>query len=134
MCARLIEKVEQVDYHRNGVGGDGFWVVKFLQVADPVDPDCSQSNIPQPMLAVVFDTGDCSVAVFNRNLLKQDNIDFMENSYRGDYFARELCQAINRRSYAQDLKRGLLSATALEHLPFKPCGLGGDYLHPEVWE
>ena len=88
--------IEAVAHHRNGVGGNGFFVVTF---AEPRDE--------RRMLGVVFDnpedpdgerpaafTGYC--AVFNRVLLAQDVIAFAENSWRGDYYEEALRRGIVR--------------------------------------
>jgi hypothetical protein len=75
--AEYIE-VEEVEYHRNGVGGAPFNVIKFT---DPKEG---------PMLGVVFYKVDCSetaVAVFNRDKLAEGDISFGSNSWRGDVYA-----------------------------------------------
>lgn len=91
---RLIRKIEQVAYHRNGISGQSFHVVTFRQFEDSVlTPD------EQPkMVAIVFE-GRGHVAVFNRELLGRGVIDFglVEdggNSWRGDQFEDELRAAI----------------------------------------
>lgn len=91
--------VEQIDYHRNGISGEGFHVVLFH---DDIE------NIP--MMGVVFGMGnleipdECRVAVFNRDLLKQDVIAFGFNSFRGDHYAYGLYQAIRDWHASTDLK------------------------------
>lgn len=91
---RLISKIEEVVYHRNGICGTPFHVVTFRQFEDPkLTPD------EQPkMVAIVFE-GRGQVAVFNRELLGRGVIEFglMEdggNSWRGDQFESELRAAI----------------------------------------
>lgn len=78
--------LESLDYHRNGVEGRGFYVVKFHDAENG------------PMLAIVFPdylpdgatidrTTNPSVAVFNRDKLKADDVRFFHNSWRGDHYA-----------------------------------------------
>lgn len=69
--------LENVAYHRNGICGEGFRVVNFH------DSDNG------PMMAVVFPYGkrdNCRIAVFNRDKLKEDEIGFGHNSWRGDHY------------------------------------------------
>lgn len=73
--------IEEVDYHRNGVGGIGFHIVKFTQPSEG------------PMLGIVFPE-DGAVAVFNRDKLKEDEIRFFYNSWRGDVYEPYLREAI----------------------------------------
>lgn len=80
--------VEEIAYHRNGVSGNGFYVVKFAEPAEE-----------RQMLAVIFAadegldfTGDC--AVFDRKLLGRDIITFGENSWRGDHYETALRHVI----------------------------------------
>src|SRR3990172_6436305 len=79
---RKAMKIEGIAYHRNGVCGEPFYVVKFREGRDP-------------MIAVVFDFEEEDAyearihtnprtAVFNRKLLGEGVIAFRENSYRGD--------------------------------------------------
>ena len=79
--------IEEVAYHRNGISGEGFHVVTFRYG-------------PTPMVGVVF-TGAGQVAVFDRALLGQGTIAFLENSWRGDEFAAVLRDAIT--AYQQRL-------------------------------
>ena len=78
-----VHKIQQIEYHRNGVMGTGFSIVKF-----------SGGNLNKlNMLGVVFpDKGN--VAVFNLDELARGNINFGENSWRGDEFEHELRLAI----------------------------------------
>lgn len=67
-----MKTIQEIAYHRNGVMGNGFYVIKFRQDR-------------QNMLAVVF--GEMgNVAVFDLDLLGKGNITFGENSWRGDNF------------------------------------------------
>ena len=91
-------KVTQVESHRNGVGGEPFYAVRFTDAEEGA------------MLAVVFppgpdDDGDASwkldwskgnprVAVFKESLLP--DITFGINSWRGDRYASALYEAIEQ--------------------------------------
>lgn len=70
--------VHQVRYHRNGVGGDGFYAVAFTYRR-------------RPMLATVFDDHG-TIAVVN----PED----VNDRYRGDMFEDELRTIVN--SWAAD--------------------------------
>ena len=84
--------IEEIAYHRNGVSGVGFHVVKF-----------SEPSEERQMLAVLFDTDEWGhVAVFDRKLLGRDIIKFGENSWRGDHYEKELRQAIAAHEAARD--------------------------------
>ncbi len=73
-------KIEQVEYHRNGICGEGFHAILFK--------DGSES-----MLAIVFDgAGQC--AVVSRDKLPDVGVAFGENSYRGDHYEDSLRAAI----------------------------------------
>lgn len=82
---RTVLTCQEVDYHRNGISGIGFHIVKFHDKANG------------PMVGILFsspannwgalkenNTGYC--AVFNRDRLKDDDYRFMYNSWRGDVF------------------------------------------------
>jgi hypothetical protein len=82
---KLIKKVTQIEYHRNGVCGDPFYAVLFT--------DSEKRN----MLGVVFDA-PMSVAVFEVGLLNDPKIGvtFGHNSWRGDHYEPELRSAIRK--------------------------------------
>lgn len=72
-------EILRVEYHRNGVGGEGFHVVEFTsELADDV--------ADHRMLATVFD-GPGQVAVID--------IDDLGARWRGDLFEPELRDAID---------------------------------------
>lgn len=75
------QEVKEIAFHRNGVSGEGFYVVKFY--------DRSVGD----MLGIVFDEPGC-VAVFNKYSLDLGDIGFASNSWRGDYFEPFLRKAI----------------------------------------
>lgn len=91
--------IESVAYHRNGVSGEGFYVVTFQKDED---------GVSTPMVGIVFDYDDwltkpgqfrnCEVAVLNRELVGEGDIRFGYNSFRGDHFASDLYEAIKRYS------------------------------------
>ena len=84
--------VEGVDYHRNGVGGEPFYVVAFRWA--------EQDGEPRAMLGIVFEARN-HVAVLDREQARLGNI-FMHpndqhaggNAWRGDPFAPVLRRAI----------------------------------------
>ncbi len=88
-------KIEEIDYHRNGVAGEGFHVVKFREGR-------------RKMLGVVF-SAEMHIAVFDRDLLAQDCVTFGVNSWRGDDYDSRLREAIkaywDAYDVAQDIAR-----------------------------
>ncbi len=93
--------LEDIQYHRNGVGGEGFHVVTF---------QTRESTAEQylPFVGIVFgldeeDSGETwngRVAIFDRDLLGAGNITFGVNSWRGDRFESWLRQQIEEREAA----------------------------------
>uniref|UniRef100_A0A6M3XZS3 Uncharacterized protein n=1 Tax=viral metagenome TaxID=1070528 RepID=A0A6M3XZS3_9ZZZZ len=80
-------KTREVAYHRNGIGGDGFHVVRFTTTDDA-------DTRGRDMLAVLFD-GPGEVAVLDIGLLADGVIAFAQNSWRGaDYYGPALRRAI----------------------------------------
>lgn len=87
-------KVTQVDYHRNGISGMGFYVCAFTMQENDDEP-------VREMFGVVFpndhETGyDIRTAVFDRRLIGEGVIAFFENSWRGDMFHPFLVDAIEQ--------------------------------------
>lgn len=86
---------KDVQYHRNGVGGTGF----FCAVAH-------QEGMGDMLITYFPDIpGECCCAVFQINLLP--NITFTENSWRGDRYAPAMKKACeewveNRRKSYQE--------------------------------
>ena len=76
-------RIEEIAYHRNGVAGTGFHVVKFVD---------RKAGKPGKLLGVVFDKPN-RVAVFDRSLLTQDVIASGVNSWRGDEYEDDLRKA-----------------------------------------
>lgn len=82
-------KILQLDYHRNGVGGNGFYIIAF-------DFEEDEGN-QRKMVGIVFeDQGNC--AVFDRELLGKGEVRFFHNSWRGDHFEKQLREAIRKDS------------------------------------
>lgn len=82
---------EKVAYHRNGVGGEGFYVVEF-ETPDEEDP-----SVRHQMIATVFSDRE-RVAVLHRS-------DPCGLPMRGaDYFGEELRAAIKRYNRRRDAK------------------------------
>ncbi len=74
-------EIERVAYHRNGIAGNGFHVILFRQLDNT------------PMMGVLFEEAG-NIAVFNRELAGQGNVDFYANSWRGDEFEQALRTAV----------------------------------------
>jgi len=78
--------IEEVARHRNGVGGEPFWVVTFRWA--------EKDDEPRPMVGIVFEE-PWHTAVFDREELRKGNIAFAcGNSWRGDHFDAALRAAI----------------------------------------
>ena len=75
-------RINQIEYHRNGVAGNGFCVIDFTK---------KEGMGISEMIGVVFEEPG-NVAILNRELLP--NITFGENSWRGDVFEVPLRKAI----------------------------------------
>lgn len=76
-----------IDYHRNGISGEGFYVMTF---------NMQDGDILRHMVGVVYpdDGGYCSV--FDIDELQKDNIKFAQgNSWRGDSYESDLRRAID---------------------------------------
>jgi hypothetical protein len=97
----LVEKVDAVAYHRNGVGGESFNAVLFTATAEA--EDCGPSR---RMLAIVchLDTDDEGeptqiwngrVFVLALDKLLAGDIGFGSNSWRGDRYETELRPILN---------------------------------------
>lgn len=74
-------RIEQVQRHRNGIGGAPFHVLIFL------DPEEGR------MVGIVFEQ-EYHIAVLHLEKLASGNITFGENSWRGDKYEPYLRQAI----------------------------------------
>lgn len=109
-------QVEGVDYHRNGVAGEGFYVVAFRWAQQWRDGSKDESRA---MLGIVFhqDLDAYRVAVLDREQARRGNI-FMHrepgreettggNAWRGDHFLPVLVHAIREESRRRDIDRGM---------------------------
>lgn len=100
---KLINQILEIAWHRNGVGGRGFYAVRFTSDIDAVDERTAKTwNIPPgdgmknaQFLAVVTDTpGECYVIC--TDLLATCGVKFAGgNSWRGDHYEPELRAAID---------------------------------------
>ncbi len=81
----------KIDYHRNGVSGNGFHVATFNWKDDG-------EKKQRHMVAIIFEgQGDC--AVLDIDETAKDNIEFANgNSWRGDHFEDELRKAIEQHN------------------------------------
>lgn len=81
-------KVTKIAYHRNGISGGPFYVVLFTFTL-------KESGVKRNMLGVVFETPrQCSV--LDVDLLSAGIIEFGQNSFRGDWFEKDLREAITK--------------------------------------
>lgn len=101
MSDKLIRSVDEVSWHRNGVGGAGFYAVLFR--ADVPATKNEEARIfaitardkieDARWLGILFDEpGHCAVICLD--LLEKCRVRFGANSWRGDIFEPELRQAI----------------------------------------
>lgn len=84
-------KIEEIASHRNGVSGNGFYIVTFHEAR--------KHHAPRMVAVVFLEQGNC--AVFDRELLGQGVIAFGRNSWRGDNYERELREAIAKYEEAR---------------------------------
>lgn len=93
----------EIAYHRNGVAGEGFYVVTFdwlnpegtrrmVATVFPPDPITSGPFEGEPDWLATEGFHNPRVAVLDMDMLP--NIKFTENSWRGDTFADALYHAI----------------------------------------
>lgn len=80
-------KVKDVQHHRNGVAGTGFWVVLF-------------GKDGRNYVATAFDGEERCIATLDVDLLFQNNIKFGENSWRYEEFADDVLNAIKEAQKA----------------------------------
>lgn len=76
-------KVIKQSYHRNGTAGTGFNVVLF-----------KKHN--QKFIAIAFEDTGC-IAVFDKDLLDKDVIEFTKNSFRYEDFKKEIRATIKEQ-------------------------------------
>lgn len=111
--AKNVTKVEQVSFHRNGIGGEPFHAVLFRTNASDMDMTANEL-----MLGIVFDApGACAVVAIKPLLDSAVGVRFGENSWRGDHFEDELRDAIKTHKSDGSTRMGpfgLPSAKALK--------------------
>ena len=73
-------ELKSMDYHRNGICGLGFYVM----IANDGESDKLIVRFPKE---ADKETGSIVCAVFDMNKLKEGNIAFFENSFRGDHYS-----------------------------------------------
>jgi hypothetical protein len=104
-----VAEIESVAYHRNGVNGEGFFAGIFGASVD--------GEPPHAFLGVIFPSeedenkagGNPRIAIFDLELLKQHDIGFGSNSWRGDMFVEVMESVIaaqHERWDARDRARG----------------------------
>jgi hypothetical protein len=76
-------KLFQIEYHRNGVHGNGFHVILFK------DKDHFSDNKNYNMIATVFSEPH-NISVINTALLSTKGVTFSENSFMGDEYEDQL--------------------------------------------
>lgn len=81
-----IQRIIDIDFHRNGISGAPFHVILFEDKGD----EASRK------VGIVFQSPQ-HVAVLDVNKLASGNITFGQNSWRGDVFEIELRAAITNR-------------------------------------
>src|SRR3954462_9341075 len=82
--------ITEVDYHRNGIGGHGFFAVRFTDPKNGAMLAVVFMNVDEDGYSIPFP--DPMVAVFHEETLPV--ITFGTNSWRGDNYAGELYEAI----------------------------------------
>lgn len=105
---KQVESVEQVSFHRNGIGGQGFYAVLFTRTppapGEFLDrPGLTERerrgrdimNAARRMVGIVFDEpGHCAILAVEPLSSPDVGAAFGLNSWRGDCFEEELRDAI----------------------------------------
>ena len=87
MSDKLVKKVHQIEWHRNGVGGVGFYAILF---------DGTGGN---RMFATLYDEpGYCSVLSVPELSDPKVGVTFGQNSWRGDRYEGELRKAVDKQN------------------------------------
>jgi len=86
-------KVKTLDYHRNGVGGLGFYVAIVEQVEDGIRREMIVVRFPKGADA---DAGGILCAAFDLARLDKREIRFFHNSWRGDHYHEVVDAAIRK--------------------------------------
>ena len=95
-----VKTIKEASYHRNGICGAGFHVIRFT--AD-IDGGCKDANF----LGILFDaSGEC--AVICTDMLESHGVAFAQgNSWRGDHFEPALRAAIDESNAQMDRRLGI---------------------------
>lgn len=92
-------KIQEASFHRNGVGGLGFYAIRFKYQPDDADE-------PENFLATLFDE-DGACAVISLDRLEKCGVAFAKgNSWRGDHFEPELRRLIKEGGTTSGIRIG----------------------------
>jgi len=84
--SNLIKRVNQIEWHRNGICGVGFYAILF------------ETTDNELMVASLYeDTGYCSVLRVDDLSDVDKGVTFGINSWRGDNYETELREAVKRQ-------------------------------------
>lgn len=112
-----IRSIEQVEHHRNGISGEGFYAILFTATNADMGRCLATvfSNREGDGDWGVYERGEWDnprVAVISLDVLPEHGVKFGANSWHGDHFAPELYTAI-REEGARDVALGV----AVESMP-----------------
>lgn len=82
--------LKSIDYHRNGISGIGFYVA----IATEVEDGETRKMVIIRFTEIDADCGGVVCAALDINLLAQGNIQFGQNSWRGDHYHEWMDQQI----------------------------------------
>lgn len=106
----FVKAVQEVAFHRNGISGNGFYIVRFTSGIDAF-ADNEMVNTPAPQgkennwLAILFDEpGSCAVICLD--LIPTRGVAFAQNSWRGDQFEPHLRRAIDSNATSGGVRVG----------------------------
>jgi len=102
-------KIKKIDYHRNGICGNGFYSVLF----DFNDDETNKKAI-RHMVATLFLDKEMNIAVYDVDLLAQGINEFGLNSWRGDQFYYDIKKAIDEKE-AKDEKEAREAREAINN-------------------
>lgn len=89
--ARSKQTVKELDYHRNGVSGLGFYVGIVESIEDGVKKEMLVVRFPESADDLI---GNVVCAAFDLAKLDKREIRFVHNSFRGDHFHEVMDKAI----------------------------------------
>lgn len=85
----------KVSFHRNGVGGWGFWAVTFDWKDDDGQDHRMVATVPSASDSLKIKRHDCVICVLDIDLLAKGDVLFGSNSWRGDHFHGAVWKAID---------------------------------------